>query len=692
MAKTIDTSGTLATNPTYGMLKESDPTKITQAVAPLQTPPPLASIKDRPVGQVSDVYNTGGAVMIDDKVYQDKTKAPPVVVDSSKAKDLYTDVQDFADTKMDELKTQKDLNQQKLSAGEKAVGETQTGISQELNDAYATYKKAMADLDTSTFQITPEEQAQIDAVKKKYEDLANQQAQFNQNYTGGVTTLGVRSGLNRYGGAVQMQNIAKSISDGVKKVADIEASAVSVISQLKQEYENKWTDDQEGKYKRINDLYTTAQDFLKQKSQTIKDINDQTKADYDAMLKQQEMQKGAVAGLVDYATSSMTGDATKDLKTLKSIVDANPNVGSVQQLYSAILAKQQTLTKENKPMEIGEMTDVNGNKIKQYGVYNPVTNKIDNVTVNGTVIPDAGNQRTDSSGAHLAAGTTGNAVIDTALPGYTTDPIMTAGGLTQASIDKAAIQFAMTGQMPSIGLGSTGAAGKKREAIQNRAAELDANGQISSNKAKLASLSKSLDQQTTYLNTMERSINTVDENLKLLETLASKVNKSNKPILNQVQNLVNSKVLGSGDLYAYLAALQTVRTEYSVILARGGQVSDAVRKEAAELIPDNISKDQLNQVLGTLRAEGNNVKTQAQKQVDDVSNSINNIIGGGSLYKQQSSTGLSQQIDKAVLAGHKSSEIVDYLQNDATYGANVKSARQQGYSDDDIIKYLKQRF
>ena len=231
-----------------------------------------------------------------------------------------------------------------------------------------------------------------------------------------------------------------------------------------------------------------------------------------------------------------------------------------------------------------------------------------------------------------APGTTGSPQIDTSAPGYSSTPLAKAGGLTQAAVDKAAIAYATTGTMPSVGLGSTGAAGMKRDAIQNRAAELDANGTISSNKAKLSSLTQSLNQQTTYQNTMERSINTVDDNLQILQNLADKVNKNDSPLINEAQNLVNQKVIGSGDLASYKAAIQTVRSEYATILARGQQ-TDTTRKEAATLIPDNITKSQLLQVVSVLKAEGQNVSTEAQNQVDDVNNQIDNIIGGGNLYK-----------------------------------------------------------
>lgn len=234
----------------------------------------------------------------------------------------------------------------------------------------------------------------------------------------------------------------------------------------------------------------------------------------------------------------------------------------------------------------------------------------------------------NSSIANLAPGTTGTTTIDTTKQGYSSVPLQKAGGLTQAAVDQSAWQYALTGQMPSIGLGSNAQAQAKRNAIQNRAAELDSNGSIASNKAMLTALTSTLAENTKYQSTMTRSINTVDQNLNLLEDAASKVNSYNSPLINEWNNLAKTKVIGDGDVNSYQSAIQTVRSEYSTILARGQGQTDSTRAEAAKLIPDNITKTQLQQVLNVLRSEGANVKSAADQQVAATQDQLNNIIGG----------------------------------------------------------------
>lgn len=242
-----------------------------------------------------------------------------------------------------------------------------------------------------------------------------------------------------------------------------------------------------------------------------------------------------------------------------------------------------------------------------------------------------------TNGPSTVPGTTGSPTIDTSTPGYTGTPVV--AGLTQAAIDQKALEYVTSGTNPPVG--RTGLAGQQNAAISNRMAELAPGANTAANKAQLKSLSSSLTKQTDYQQTMQRSINTVDDNLKLLQAAAEKVNDSSSPLINQWTNQVKGGTLGSGDLASFKAAIQTVRSEYSNILARGGTVTDSVRGEAAQLIPDNISKDQLDQVLETLRAEGQNVLNNANQQVSQVQGQINGIIAPGSSITATSHNGVT---------------------------------------------------
>lgn len=226
----------------------------------------------------------------------------------------------------------------------------------------------------------------------------------------------------------------------------------------------------------------------------------------------------------------------------------------------------------------------------------------------------------------ILPGTTGNAAIDVTSPNYSSSAVPGAGGLSQAAIDQAALSFAMTGTMPSMGLGSTGAAGQRRVAIQNRAAELDAGGNIQENKSILAANTKTLATQTAYLNTTERSLANAENGINQLTTaFQGKVNDQSMPIANVIANAVKYN-LSPGDVASYKAGLQEVANEYTQVFSRGGQVTDSVRGKASSIIDGNISVADLKQVSAELQAQGAIVIQGAKDQVQNVQNTINSII------------------------------------------------------------------
>lgn len=232
-----------------------------------------------------------------------------------------------------------------------------------------------------------------------------------------------------------------------------------------------------------------------------------------------------------------------------------------------------------------------------------------------------------SSASQKLTGTTGSPTVDSSTAGYSTAQVGDTQ-MSQAAIDAAAVYLATTGQMLGGSRSTTGLGGVQSTAIKNRAAEISSGQNYTANKAKLASLSGALSTQTDYQNTIQRSIDTVDSNLQLLTTAADNVNDNNSPLINEWENAAKSGVIGSGDLASYKAAIQTVRSEYSNILARGGTVTDSVRTEASTLIPDNITKSQLLQVIDTLKSEGQNVLSGANTQVQTIQDQINGILGG----------------------------------------------------------------
>lgn len=119
------------------------------------------------------------------------------------------------------------------------------------------------------------------------------------------------------------------------------------------------------------------------------------------------------------------------------------------------------------------------------------------------------------------------------------------------------------------------------------------------------------------------------------------LNQSNIPAINQVQNAVNSKLLDPGAVATFKSAIASLRSNYANLLAaRTGSVQ-GVNDEASQLIPDNLTVAQLQQVQGALNANGQNILNATQQQIQQGLSSLSGnasftgnsqVPTGGSLY------------------------------------------------------------
>lgn len=230
----------------------------------------------------------------------------------------------------------------------------------------------------------------------------------------------------------------------------------------------------------------------------------------------------------------------------------------------------------------------------------------------------------------MAPGTIGAAAIDTTAPGYSRDVIPNTGGLTQSAIDQGALEFATTGKMPGgMGMGSSGQGGQRKNAIQNRASELNAGGNMTANAANLKALTASLTQQTNYANSTERSVANAENGFQqLTSTFMGKVNNAQMPIVNAITNAAKYQ-LAPGDISAFRAGLTEVANEYSNVFSRGGIVTDAVRAQAKNIADGNLSIADLSKVMNELQAQGNIVINGSRGQVQKIQGQLNGILQGG---------------------------------------------------------------
>lgn len=147
--------------------------------------------------------------------------------------------------------------------------------------AYEDYKLQVDQLRNGTFPLSPSDQAQIDYVKRQFDNLKQQQLIANKNFEGLQNQLGNTSGRSRYAPEIQTQILQNTVSQGLQKIADIEAQAANTVAQLQSAFEEK-------NYTRINQSYKALTDYLNQKSNTINQIAQNVREEANLALSQQK--------------------------------------------------------------------------------------------------------------------------------------------------------------------------------------------------------------------------------------------------------------------------------------------------------------------------------------------------------------------------------------------------------------------
>jgi hypothetical protein len=193
------------------------------------------------------------------------------------------------------------------------------------------------------------------------------------------------------------------------------------------------------------------------------------------------------------------------------------------------------------------------------------------------------------------------------------------GALTPEALDIVAENFAKTGTMPPMGMGTAGAIIRKQ--IMNRAAELHPGTDLASSKAGYGADTQSLRKLQQMSDAVDAFENTAGKNLDQFLGTAQKVVDSGSPLLNQPLRSINQKVLGGQELAAFNAARQVALTEVAKVLTNpnlAGQLTDQARKEVEGLMGPNITLGQAYAVAKILKTDMANRKTAVRGQLDEV--------------------------------------------------------------------------
>lgn len=191
--------------------------------------------------------------------------------------------------------------------------------------------------------------------------------------------------------------------------------------------------------------------------------------------------------------------------------------------------------------------------------------------------------------------------------------------LTPEGLDVAALNYARTGQLPPMGIGKAGMG--IRAKIINRAAFLNPNLDVAGNRAAFAADRTSLTGLQRQFDAYKSYERTVTLNTDVLRKAMSKIKDTGSPVLNTVVRNIDKNALGSEELAAYNAALQTVVPEFARLLNNPnltGQLTDTARKEIDSIVSKNYTINQMLAALAVLEQDANNRVTSSQDQINEV--------------------------------------------------------------------------
>jgi hypothetical protein len=190
--------------------------------------------------------------------------------------------------------------------------------------------------------------------------------------------------------------------------------------------------------------------------------------------------------------------------------------------------------------------------------------------------------------------------------------------LTPQGLDAAADVYAMTGQLPPMGMGKNGAA--VRAAVINRAAERHPDLNIVANKAETAANTASLGQLQKNYDAVEAFAKTAAANRQAFDQIKAQVPDTGTRLLNQPWRAI-ARSTGNTTIAQFDVIRQSLQNEYARLVSQpslAGQLSDSARHEIESGLSPNATIAQLDAALTAFGREAENRRQSFKSQITDV--------------------------------------------------------------------------
>lgn len=198
-------------------------------------------------------------------------------------------------------------------------------------------------------------------------------------------------------------------------------------------------------------------------------------------------------------------------------------------------------------------------------------------------------------------------------------------GITEDDLQRAGTQYAITGEMPALGMGS-GARLKIEHYAQQYARDSGLSPRdLAQAKAAYKGDTKSLENFQKQRDQIDSFEQTAGKNLDLFLQAASQIPDSGIPWLNSPMRSLDANVVGSANMAAVNAARQVANNEIAKVTSGGGLsgvLSDSARKEVSAFNPADATFAQTKAVAKVLKQDMQNRRESMDATLGEIRSRI----------------------------------------------------------------------
>ena len=205
---------------------------------------------------------------------------------------------------------------------------------------------------------------------------------------------------------------------------------------------------------------------------------------------------------------------------------------------------------------------------------------------------------------------------------------------TPEALDFMANRFIQTGELPGMGMGK--AATQARIKVLNKVGEMTGGGEGAGDQALKQATYKASRAALTSLETQKSKIlafsDTASKNLKIVEELSQKVDRTGIPVMNKWINAGKRSIAGDADIAKLDAVMRTAINEYAKVTSSatgGGVTSDQARREVDEMLNAAQTQEQVSEVVGLLRREMENRRLGFEGEIQQLKGILSGSNAGG---------------------------------------------------------------